>query len=225
MAEEVCASLGTASQVLRLLFPLPGHGMSLRAMRWRWDHLTCVGSGSLPALYVPAETGSPDASEDRITDLLPPCPAERSVALSSLRPNKVEGPGRLRRHPRTRPDVADMPNPSLVSSSSSSSSSQSSTSCLPHLPRKRFQMYSKSPFYRAGALGEPPEPHCDERPQFTTRGTFNPEKGKQKLKSVKNSPPKTKEAPEGGLGCKRNPDADRSAGQQLVLLGSNEFMV
>ncbi|XP_048812290.1 unconventional myosin-IXa isoform X2 [Lagopus muta] len=151
--------------------------------------------------------------------------SERSVALSSLRPNKVEGPGRLRRHPRTRPDVADTPNPSLVSSSSSSSSSQSSTSCLPHLPRKRFQMYSKSPFYRAGALGEPPEPHCEERPQFTTRGTFNPEKGKQKLKSVKNSPPKTKEAPEGGLGRKRNPDADRSAGQQLVLLGSNEFMV
>uniref|UniRef100_A0A8C3LRF0 Myosin IXA n=1 Tax=Chrysolophus pictus TaxID=9089 RepID=A0A8C3LRF0_CHRPC len=151
--------------------------------------------------------------------------SERSVALSSLRPIKAEGPGRLRRHPRTRPDVADMPNPSLVSSSSSSSSSQSSTSCLPHLPRKRFQMYSKSPFYRAGALGEPSEPHCDERPQFTTRGTFNPEKGKQKLKSVKNSPPKTKEPPEGGLGRKRNPDADRSTGQQLVLLGSNEFMV
>uniref|UniRef100_A0A8C2T5A8 Myosin IXA n=1 Tax=Coturnix japonica TaxID=93934 RepID=A0A8C2T5A8_COTJA len=103
--------------------------------------------------------------------------------------------------------------------------SKSSTSCLPHLPRKRFQMYSKSPFYRAGALGEPPEPHCNERPQFTTRGTFNPEKGKQKLKSVKNSPPKTKEPPEGGPGRKRNPDADHSTGQQLVLLGSNEFMV
>ncbi|XP_065589738.1 unconventional myosin-IXa isoform X2 [Cyrtonyx montezumae] len=149
--------------------------------------------------------------------------SERSVALSSLRPIKVEGPGRLRRHPRTRPDAADTPNPSLVSSSSSSS--QSSTSCLPHLPRKRFQMYSKSPFYRAGAPGEPPEPHCDERPQFTTRGTFNPEKGKQKLKSVKNSPPKTKELPEGGAGRKRNPDAERSTSQQLVLLGSNEFMV
>uniref|UniRef100_A0A8C9FKP3 Myosin IXA n=1 Tax=Pavo cristatus TaxID=9049 RepID=A0A8C9FKP3_PAVCR len=132
--------------------------------------------------------------------------SERSAALSSLRPIKAEGPGRLRRHPRMRPDV-------------------SSTSCLPHLPRKRFQMYSKSPFYRAGALGEPPEPHCNERPQFTTRGTFNPEKGKQKLKSVKNSPPKTKEPPEGGPGRKRNPDADCSASQQLVLLGSNEFMV
>ncbi|OXB59358.1 hypothetical protein ASZ78_016099 [Callipepla squamata] len=149
--------------------------------------------------------------------------SERSVALSSLRPIKVEGPGRLRRHPRTRPDTADTPNPPLVSSSSSSS--QSSTSCLPHLPRKRFQMYSKSPFYRAGAAGEPPEPHCDERPQFTTRGTFNPEKGKQKLKSIKNSPPKTKELPEGGAGRKRNPDAERSTSQQLVLLGSNEFMV
>nr|XP_047937353.1 unconventional myosin-IXa isoform X3 [Anser cygnoides] len=151
--------------------------------------------------------------------------SERSVALSSLRPTKAEGPSRLRRHPRTRPDVVDTADASIVSSSSSS---QSSTSCLPHLPRKRFQMYSKSPFYRAGGSGEPPEPTSgqpDDRPQFTTRGTFNPEKGKQKLKSVKNSPPKTKEPPEGGTGRKRNPEADRAAGQQLVLLGNNEFMV
>uniref|UniRef100_A0A8C9FGL0 Myosin IXA n=1 Tax=Pavo cristatus TaxID=9049 RepID=A0A8C9FGL0_PAVCR len=148
-----------------------------------------------------ASIGTADSSENLNFDS-----EGRSAALSSLRPIKAEGPGRLRRHPRMRPDV-------------------SSTSCLPHLPRKRFQMYSKSPFYRAGALGEPPEPHCNERPQFTTRGTFNPEKGKQKLKSVKNSPPKTKEPPEGGPGRKRNPDADCSASQQLVLLGSNEFMV
>ncbi|XP_071424171.1 unconventional myosin-IXa isoform X3 [Pithys albifrons albifrons] len=159
--------------------------------------------------------------------------SERSVALTSLRPAKAEGPSRLRRHPRMRPDSADPADASI------SSSSQSSTSCLPHLPRKRFQMYSKSPFYRAGGHGDSPEPRAspegsagplrypEDRPQFTTRGTFNPEKGKQKLKSVKTSPPKTKEPPDGGTGGgrKRNPEADCAAAQPLVLLGSNEFMV
>ncbi|XP_039413855.1 unconventional myosin-IXa isoform X8 [Corvus cornix cornix] len=162
--------------------------------------------------------------------------SERSVALTSLRPAKAEGPSRLRRHPRMRLDPVE---PSDTPVSSSSSSSQSSTSCLPHLPRKRFQMYSKSPFYRAGGHGEAPETRAsaeglagplrcpEDRPQFTTRGTFNPEKGKQKLKSVKTSPPKTKEPPDGGPGGgrKRNPEADCAAAQPLVLLGSNEFMV
>ncbi|NXQ16011.1 MYO9A protein, partial [Peucedramus taeniatus] len=162
--------------------------------------------------------------------------SERSVALISLRPAKAEGPSRLRRHPRMRLDLAE---PTDTPISSSSSSSQSSTSCLPHLPRKRFQMYSKSPFYRAGGHSEAPETraspegltgplhYAEDRPQFTTRGTFNPEKGKQKLKSVKSSPPKTKEPPDGGPGGgrKRNPEADCAAAQSLVLLGSNEFMV
>ncbi|NXD25167.1 MYO9A protein, partial [Spelaeornis formosus] len=160
--------------------------------------------------------------------------SERSVALTSVRPAKAEGPSRLRRHPRMRLDPVE-PTDTPVSSSSSS---QSSTSCLPHLPRKRFQMYSKSPFYRAGH-GEVPETRAspegltgslrypEDRPQFTTRGTFNPEKGKQKLKSVKSSPPKTKEPPDGGPGGgrKRNPEADCATAQPLVLLGSNEFMV
>ncbi|XP_059713995.1 unconventional myosin-IXa isoform X2 [Haemorhous mexicanus] len=163
--------------------------------------------------------------------------SERSVALTSLRPAKAEGPSRLRRHPRMQLDPVE---PTDTPISSSSSSSQSSTSCLPHLPRKRFQMYSKSPFYRAGGHhGEAPETRAspegltgplhypEDRPQFTTRGTFNPEKGKQKLKSVKSSPPKTKEPPDGGPGGgrKRNPEADCAAAQPLVLLGSNEFMV
>ncbi|XP_061856436.1 unconventional myosin-IXa isoform X3 [Colius striatus] len=158
--------------------------------------------------------------------------SERSVALTSLRLTKAEGPSRLRRHPRVQLDPVDTADASI-----SSSSSQSSTSCLPHLPRKRFQMYSKSPFYRAGGSGESPESRAspegslrypEDRPQFTTRGTFNPEKGKQKLKSVKtSSPPKTKEPPDGetGGGRKRNPEADCASTQPLVLLGSNEFMV
>ncbi|KAM7039389.1 unconventional myosin-IXa isoform 5-T5 [Acridotheres tristis] len=161
--------------------------------------------------------------------------SERSVALTSLRTAKAEGPSRLRRHPRMRLEPVEPTDTPI----SSSSSSQSSTSCLPHLPRKRFQMYSKSPFYRAGGHGEGPESRAssegltgplhypEDRPQFTTRGTFNPEKGKQKLKSVKSSPPKTKEPPDGGPGGghKRNPEADCAATQPLVLLGSNEFMV
>ncbi|KFP27590.1 Unconventional myosin-IXa, partial [Colius striatus] len=158
--------------------------------------------------------------------------SERSVALTSLRLTKAEGPSRLRRHPRVQLDPGDTADASI-----SSSSSQSSTSCLPHLPRKRFQMYSKSPFYRAGGSGESPESRAspegslrypEDRPQFTTRGTFNPEKGKQKLKSVKtSSPPKTKEPPDGETwgGRKRNPEADCASTQPLVLLGSNEFMV
>uniref|UniRef100_A0A8C9NMW8 Myosin IXA n=1 Tax=Serinus canaria TaxID=9135 RepID=A0A8C9NMW8_SERCA len=179
-----------------------------------------------------ASIGTADSSENLNFDS-----EGRSVALSSLRPAKAEGPSRLRRHPRMRLDPAE---PTDTPISSSSSSSQSSTSCLPHLPRKRFQMYSKSPFYRAGGHhGEAPETRAspegltgplhypEDRPQFTTRGTFNPEKGKQKLKSVKSSPPKTKEPPDGGPGGgrKRNPEADCAAAQPLVLLGSNEFMV
>ncbi|NXR29610.1 MYO9A protein, partial [Cinclus mexicanus] len=179
-----------------------------------------------------ASIGTADSSENLNFD----SEGARSVALTSLRPTKAEGPSRLRRHPRMRLDPVE---PADAPISSSSSSSQSSTSCLPHLPRKRFQMYSKSPFYRAGGHGEAPETraspegltgplHCPEdRPQFTTRGTFNPEKGKQKLKSAKSSPPKTKEPPDGGPGGghKRNPEADCAAAQPLVLLGSNEFMV
>ncbi|NXM10555.1 MYO9A protein, partial [Ploceus nigricollis] len=160
--------------------------------------------------------------------------SERSVALTSLRPAKAEGLSRLRRHPRMRLDPAEPTDTPI-----SSPSSQSSTSCLPHLPRKRFQMYSKSPFYRAGGHSETPETRAspesptgplhypEDRPQFTTRGTFNPEKGKQKLKSVKSSPAKTKEPPDGGPGGgrKRNSEADCAAAQPLVRLGSNEFMV
>uniref|UniRef100_K7FGF5 Myosin IXA n=1 Tax=Pelodiscus sinensis TaxID=13735 RepID=K7FGF5_PELSI len=159
--------------------------------------------------------------------------SERSLALNSLRPAKAEPTSRLRRHLRRQQDSVDSVDSSVSSPSSSSSS------CLPHVPRKRFQMYSKSPFYRAAAPGDSSETRLgleglpgpmrglDDRLQFTSRGTFSPEKGKQKLKNVKNSPQKTKELPEGaaGAGRKRNPDADCGSAQQLVLFGNNEFMV
>lgn len=67
----------------------------------------------------------------------------------------------------------------------------------------------------------------EDRPQFISRGTFNPEKGKQKLKNVKNSPQKTKETPEGTVvtGRRKTVDPDSSSTQQLALFGNNEFMV
>uniref|UniRef100_A0A8C9YZA7 Myosin IXA n=1 Tax=Sander lucioperca TaxID=283035 RepID=A0A8C9YZA7_SANLU len=55
--------------------------------------------------------------------------------------------------------------------------------------------------------------------QFTSRGTFNPEKGKQKLKGAKHST--LRHSREGSRQGRDPPDIP----QQLVLYGSNEFMV
>lgn len=159
---------------------------------------------------------------------------ERTLALGTLRSIKAESAtNRSRKHLKKQQESVDSVDSSI---SSPSLSPSSSSSCLPHVTRKRFQIYSKSPFYRAvpsgGATALEQSPGhvkgLDDRPQFTTRGTFNPEKGKQKLKNVKNSPPKAKELPEGATGTarKRHPDAaDYNSPQQLVLLGNNEFMV
>ncbi|XP_039195494.1 unconventional myosin-IXa isoform X1 [Crotalus tigris] len=161
----------------------------------------------------------------------------RSVTFNSARSIKADptGTSRSRRQLRKQQESLDSVDSSLPSPSLSPSSSPSS-SCLPHVTRKRFQIYSKSPFYRAAPSGDAGAPErlpghakaLEDRPQFTTRGTFNPEKGKQKLKNVKIPSPKAKELPEGsaGTGRKRHPDAaDYLSPQQLVLLGNNEFMV
>ncbi|XP_072837945.2 unconventional myosin-IXa isoform X2 [Pogona vitticeps] len=166
--------------------------------------------------------------------------SDRSLALGLARAIRVEAPitARSRRQLRKQPDSVDSVDSSVSSPALSPSSSSSSSSCLPHVTRKRFQIYSKSPFYRASPSGaemapeRPPGPTkgLDDWPQFTTRGTFNPEKGKQKLKNVKNSSPKAKAGglPEGaaGPGWKRPSEAaDGPAAQPLVLLGNQEFMV
>ncbi|XP_025900890.1 unconventional myosin-IXa [Nothoprocta perdicaria] len=142
--------------------------------------------------------------------------SERSLALGPPRPSKPEAAGRLRRHPRKQPEPPEAPD------GAPAPSAPASTSCLPHLPRKRFQMYSKSPFYRAAEARAGLE-GPDERPQFTTRGTFNPEKGKQKLKNVRSSPQRAREAPGADAECAAA--AQQQQQQQLVLFGSNEFMV
>ncbi|XP_063120890.1 unconventional myosin-IXa isoform X7 [Rattus norvegicus] len=175
------------------------------------------------ALESEASIGTADSLENLNMD-----PEERSLALSSLKAaGKSEPSSKFRKQLRKQPDSLDS-----VSSSVSSCLSNTTSS---HGTRKRFQIYSKSPFYRAasaceaqgmeGPLGQAKS--LEDRPQFISRGTFNPEKGKQKLKNVKNSPQKTKETPEGTVssGRKKTVDSDCSSTQQLPLFGNNEFMV
>ncbi|XP_047623164.1 unconventional myosin-IXa isoform X5 [Phacochoerus africanus] len=155
--------------------------------------------------------------------------SERSLALISLKAvGKSEPSSKLRKQLKKQQDSLD----SVDSSISSLCSSNTSSS---HGTRKRFQIYSKSPFYRAASAGEAlgmegqlGQTKClEDKPQFISRGTFNPEKGKQKLKNVKNSPQKTKETPEGAVvsGRGKTVDPDCSSTQQLALFGNNEFMV
>uniref|UniRef100_A0AAZ3PF82 Myosin IXA n=1 Tax=Oncorhynchus tshawytscha TaxID=74940 RepID=A0AAZ3PF82_ONCTS len=104
-----------------------------------------------------------------------------------------EGKSHRRRNLRRQPDSQD----SVDSCSTISSLSSSS----------HFHPSSSS----SGAF--------EERSQFTSRGTFNPEKGKQKLKGSKNSP--LRHSHDSGGRSRDPPDLP----QQRVLYGSNEFMV
>ncbi|XP_062946644.1 unconventional myosin-IXa [Cynocephalus volans] len=155
--------------------------------------------------------------------------SERSLALSSLKAaGKSEPSSKLRKQLKKQQDALD----SVDSSVSSLCLSNTASS---HGTKKRFQIYSKSPFYRAASAGEVlgmegplgQNKSLEDRPLFISRGTFNPEKGKQKLKNVKNSPQKTKETPEGTVmsGRRKTVDPDCSSTQQLPLFGNNEFMV
>ncbi|XP_019804729.1 unconventional myosin-IXa isoform X6 [Tursiops truncatus] len=155
--------------------------------------------------------------------------SERSVALISLKAaGKSEPSGKLRKQLKKQQDSLDSVDSSVSSLCSSSTASS-------HGTRRRFQIYSKSPFYRASSAGEAlgmegplgQTKSLEDKPQFISRGTFNPEKGKQKLKNVKNSPQKTKETPEGTVvsGRRKTVDPDCSSTQQLALFGNNEFMV
>ncbi|XP_073917766.1 unconventional myosin-IXa isoform X5 [Castor canadensis] len=154
--------------------------------------------------------------------------SERSLALCSLKiAGKSEPSSKLRKQLRKQQDSVDSVDSTVSSSLSNTTSS--------HGTRKRFQIYSKSPFYRVasaseaagveGPLGQTRS--LEDKPQFISRGTFNPEKGKQKLKNVKNSPQKTKETPEGTVmsGRKKAVEPDCSSTPQLALFGNNEFMV
>ncbi|XP_067829552.1 unconventional myosin-IXAa isoform X2 [Heptranchias perlo] len=156
--------------------------------------------------------------------------SERSSVISSISQHRSEAVSRLRRPLRKQTD-------SVESADSAVHSSPTMSSCLPQGGR-RFRFRSKSPspaFYRSHNVGNSTEQRADgdgaysqeERSQFTSRGTFNPEKGKHKLKMLKRSAQKPKDTTDGasGTGKKRSAEPDFGATQQLVVFGNNEFMV
>uniref|UniRef100_A0A8C5QW47 Myosin IXA n=1 Tax=Leptobrachium leishanense TaxID=445787 RepID=A0A8C5QW47_9ANUR len=159
-----------------------------------------------------ASLGTADSSENLNYES-----EERSIVLSSARGTRSE-PARTKKTVKREGDRTDGADRNL--------SSPVASSCLPHLGRKRFHLHTKSPFYRA--LGDGREPsstdyHDPGAPvHFTSRGTFNPEKGRQKLKNVKQSPQKPREPLDST--DQRILGSDGSS-QSLVLFGNNEFMV
>ncbi|XP_047196371.1 unconventional myosin-IXAa isoform X3 [Hippoglossus stenolepis] len=172
-------------------------------------------------------------SEGTISDF-----SERGPVLTSPWPRRSDGKSPRRRVLHRQPDSLDsVDSCSSVSSYSSSSHfhPSSSSSSATTTTARRFGFHSKSPTSppqaqaqslnasqasRSDSLDCSPtgdrEGPYDERPQFTSRGTFNPEKGKQKLRGAKNST--SRHSRDSG---RDPPDIP----QQLVLYGSNEFMV
>ncbi|XP_056656408.1 unconventional myosin-IXa isoform X6 [Monodelphis domestica] len=221
---------------------LPNVNQFLAGKEWEeWEELTFEMLALEPrasddeTLESEASIGTADSSENLNFDSEGAFSdkSEKSLALGSLKPPKAESSTKFRRQLKKQQESLDS-----VDFAVSSLSPYSVVSS--HGTRKRFQIHSKSPFYRAASVGETPESRLvvesslcqartlEDRPQFISRGTFNPEKGKQKLKNVKNSPQKTKDLPEGTLGAshKRNVDPDCGATQQQILYGnSKEFMV
>ncbi|KFO38017.1 Myosin-IXa [Fukomys damarensis] len=180
------------------------------------------------ALESEASIGTADSSENLNMEAEGTIPerSERSLGLSSLKAAaKSEPSGKLGKQLKKQQDSLDFVDSTCLSNTASS-----------HGTRKRFQIYSKSPFYRAASASEAPgmegplgqaKAPVEDKPQFISRGTFNPEKGKQKLKNVRNSPQKTKETLEGTVvsGRRKAVDPDCTSAQQLALFGNNEFMV
>uniref|UniRef100_A0A9J8C2J9 Myosin IXAa n=1 Tax=Cyprinus carpio carpio TaxID=630221 RepID=A0A9J8C2J9_CYPCA len=149
-------------------------------------------------------------SEGAISDF-----SERGPALAALRPKKSEG--KSRRVLRKQPESLDSMD------SSSAVSSVSSSYMQPPVRTHKSHLRSKSPSTQLCQSSPPdsleqPEHDGEERPQFTSRSTFNPEKGKQRLQR---SPQKHRDPPMDG-GPKRDPDLPP---KQVVVYGSNEFMV
>lgn len=146
-------------------------------------------------------------------------------------PRKSDGRSHRRQVLRRQPDSLDSVDSCLSVSSHSSLSHYQPSSSSSSATTRRFRFHSKSPSqgsgpaqslnttqaYRSDSLDDSPtrESVDDEMPQFTSRGTFNPEKGKQKLKATKQSLLRRE-----GAGSDP-PDMP----QQMVMYGSNEFMV
>uniref|UniRef100_A0A674CA49 Myosin IXA n=1 Tax=Salmo trutta TaxID=8032 RepID=A0A674CA49_SALTR len=175
-----------------------------------------------------ASIGTADSSENLNVD---------SEGATSDFSGMSEGKSHRRRNLRRQPDSQDSVDSCSTISSLSSSSHFHPSSSSSAATARHFRYRSKSPSSGSGSaqglyLTQPPR--CDsmdcpppakqegvfeERSQFTSRGTFNPEKGKQKLKGSKNSP--LRHSHDSGGRSRDPPDLP----QQRVLYGSNEFMV
>eukprot|EP00066_Takifugu_rubripes_P018966 XP_011608232.1 PREDICTED: unconventional myosin-IXa isoform X2 [Takifugu rubripes] len=160
--------------------------------------------------------------------------SERSPMLTSPLPLRSEWKsprrGALRRQPDSLDSVDSCSSVSSYSSSSHFHPSSSSSSAT----TRRFRFHTRSPTAGSGVAqttntprfgsqeSSPTGDHegrLDERPMFTSRGTFSPEKSKQKLKGGKHA---TLRHSRDSDGHRRDPP---DIPQQLVLYGSNEFMV
>ncbi|XP_069382296.1 unconventional myosin-IXAa isoform X3 [Paralichthys olivaceus] len=172
-------------------------------------------------------------SEGTISDF-----SERGPGLTSPWPRRSDGKSPRRRVLHRQPDSLDSVDSCYSVSSYSSSSHFHPSSSSSSSTTRRFRFHSKSPASplqaqaqslnasqasRSDSLDSSPtgdhEGPYDERPQFTSRGTFNPEKGKQKLRGAKNLT--SRHSRDSGGHGRDPPDIP----QQLVLYGSNEFMV
>ncbi|KAL1007683.1 hypothetical protein UPYG_G00090160 [Umbra pygmaea] len=159
--------------------------------------------------------------------------SERGPARSAAsRPKRTEGKINRRHNLRRQPDSQD-----TVDSCSTVSASQINPSSSAVTARRyRYRYKSPSVDSATGTQGLPltqptrrDSADCpssaeqdwlfEERSEFTSRGTFNPEKGKQKLKGSKPSP--LRHTRDSGGHSSDPPDLP----QQLVLYGNNEFMV
>lgn len=164
---------------------------------------------------------------------------ERGPILTSPWPLRSEGKSPRRRALRRQPNSLDSVDSCSSVSSYSSSSHFHPSSSSSSATTRRFRFHTRSPpagsvppqaqpanapqSSRSDSLDSSPtrnqEGVFDERSQFTSRGTFNREKGKQKLKGAKQST--LRHSTEGGGHGRDPPDIP----QPLVLYGSNEFMV
>ncbi|XP_038556863.1 unconventional myosin-IXAa isoform X4 [Micropterus salmoides] len=175
-------------------------------------------------------------SEGTISDF-----SERGPVLTSPWPRRADVKSPRRRPLRRQPDSLDSVDSCSSVSSYSSSSHFHPSSSSSSATTRRFRFHTKSPSLgsspaqpqaqalnasqasRSDSIDSSPtgdlEGAHDERPQFTSRGTFNPEKGKQKLKGAKQS---SLRHTRDGDGHGRDPP---DIPQQRVLYGSNEFMV
>ncbi|XP_029979253.1 unconventional myosin-IXAa isoform X3 [Sphaeramia orbicularis] len=172
-------------------------------------------------------------SEGTISDF-----SERGPVLTSPWPRRSDGRSPRQRVLRRQPDSLDSVDSCSSVSSFSSSSHFNPSSSSSSSTTRRFRFHSKSASLTSSGPSQGHTPQAsrsdtldscsptrdpdgayDEKPQFTSRGTFNPEKGKQKLKGTKHST--LRHTRDGGGHSRDPPDLP----QQLVLYGSNEFMV